>query len=97
MTLVATELVTNNAAAALAFPIAHSAATGLDVNFMPFAVIIAMAASSGFATPLGYQTHLMVYGAGGYRFGDYVRIGIPLDVLVMIVTLTIAPLVFPFH
>jgi di/tricarboxylate transporter len=96
VTLVFTELVTNNAAAALAFPIAHSAATGLDVSFMPFAVAIAMAASAGFATPLGYQTHLMVYGAGGYRFSDYVRIGIPLDLLVMVVTLALAPLVFPF-
>ena len=96
VTLVFTEIVTNNAAAALAFPIAHSAAASLDVNFMPFAVVIAMAASAGFATPLGYQTHLMVYGAGGYRFGDYVRIGVPLDLLVMLVTLAITPIVFPF-
>jgi len=95
VTLLFTELVTNNAAAALAFPIAHSAAATLDVNFMPFAVVIAMAASAGFATPLGYQTHLMVYGAGGYKFADYARIGVPLDLLVMIVTLMIAPLVFP--
>ncbi len=97
VTLIFTELVTNNAAAALSFPIAHAAATGMDVNFMPFAVTIAMAASAGFATPLGYQTHLMVYGAGGYRFSDYMRIGIPLDVLIMIVTLALTPLVFPFR
>jgi di/tricarboxylate transporter len=96
VTLIATELVTNNAAAALAFPIAHAAAAGLGVNFMPFAVVIAVAASAGFATPLGYQTHLMVYGAGGYRFSDYVRMGVPLDLLVMVVTLIITPLVFSF-
>jgi di/tricarboxylate transporter len=96
VTLVATELVTNNAAAALAFPIAHAAATGLGVSFMPFAVVIAMAASAGFATPLGYQTHLMVYGAGGYRFGDYLRIGVPLDIIVMVITLLVTPFVFPF-
>jgi di/tricarboxylate transporter len=96
LTLVFTEIITNNAAAALAFPVAHAAATGMDVNFMPFAIVIAMAASGGFATPLGYQTHLMVYGAGGYRFSDYVRIGVPLDVVVMAVTLILTPRFFPF-
>ena len=82
---------------ALAFPIAHSAAAGLGVSFMPFAVAIAIAASAGFATPLGYQTHLMVYGAGGYRFSDYVRIGVPLDLLVMTITIGLMPFVFPFR
>lgn len=96
LTLIFTEIVTNNAAAALAFPIAHAAATSMGVNFMPFAIVIAMAASAGFATPLGYQTHLMVYGVGGYRFSDFVKIGIPLDIVVMIVSLIITPLVFPF-
>jgi di/tricarboxylate transporter len=96
LTLVFTEVLTNNAAAALAFPIAHAAAASLGVNFMPFAIAIAMAASAGFATPLGYQTHLMVYGAGGYRFSDYLKVGIPLDVVVLIVTVTLTPLVFPF-
>lgn len=97
LTLVFTEIVTNNAAAALAFPVAHAVAGTMGVNFMPFAVVIAMAASAGFATPLGYQTHLMVYGAGGYRFSDYVKIGIPLDLLVMAVTVALAPYIFPFH
>jgi di/tricarboxylate transporter len=96
LTLVFTEVLTNNAAAALAFPIAHAAAAGMGVSFMPFAIAIAMAASAGFATPLGYQTHLMVYGAGGYRFSDYLRIGIPLDLVVMGVTVTLAPVYFPF-
>jgi di/tricarboxylate transporter len=96
MTVILTELVTNNAAAALAFPLAHAAAQGLDVSFMPFAVTVAIAASAGFATPLGYQTHLMVMGPGGYRFGDFTRMGIPLDVLCGIVTVTLAPMVYPF-
>jgi di/tricarboxylate transporter len=96
LTLVFTELVTNNAAAALAFPIAHAAATNLDVSFMPFAVTVAIAASAGFATPLGYQTHLMVYGPGGYRFGDFTRMGLPLDILCGIVTVSLAPVVYPF-
>jgi di/tricarboxylate transporter len=97
LTLVFTEIVTNNAAAALSFPIAHAAAAGLGVNFMPFAIVIAMAASAGFATPIGYQTHLMVYGAGGYRFSDYVKIGIPLDLLIMVISVILAPRFFPFH
>ncbi len=96
LTLVFTEIVTNNAAAALAFPIARAAASGLGVNFMPFAVSVAIAASAGFATPLGYQTHLMVYGPGGYRFSDFVRIGVPLDLLAMTITILLAPLFFPF-
>ena len=62
---------------------------------MPFAVVIAMAASAGFATPLGYQTHLMVYGAGGYRFSDYVRIGVPLDLLIMAVALVLTSYLLP--
>jgi di/tricarboxylate transporter len=96
LTLVFTELVTNNAAAALAFPVALAAAQGLDVSVLPFAVVIAIAASCGFATPLGYQTHLMVYGAGRYRFGDYLRMGIPLDLLAGVVTVALTPLVFSF-
>src|SRR5206468_341045 len=62
VTLIFTEVVTNNAAAALAFPIARAVAVGLGVNFMPFAIAIAIASSAGFATPIGYQTHMMVYG-----------------------------------
>ena len=57
---------------------------------------ILVAASAGFATPIGYQTNLMVYGPGGYRFSDYLRFGIPLNLLFMAVTVTLAPLLFPF-
>jgi di/tricarboxylate transporter len=96
LTLVATEFITNNAAAAMMVPIALGTSAELGVNPLPFAVVVAIAASSGFATPLGYQTHLLVYGAGGYRFSDFVRLGIPLDVLVMVITLLITPLLFPF-
>jgi di/tricarboxylate transporter len=97
LTLIFTEIVTNNAAAALAFPLAHATALSMGVNFMPFAIVIATAASLGFATPLGYQTHLMVYGAGGYRFSDYVRIGVPLDLLMMVVAVTLTTYFFPFR
>ncbi len=96
MTVLFTELVTNNAAAALAFPVARAAAAGLGVSFLPFVIVVAIAASSGFATPLGYQTHLMVYGPGGYRFSDFVRMGVPLDVLCMVIAVGLTPMVYPF-
>ena len=97
LTLIATEMITNNAAAALAFPFALDTARGLDANYMPFVIAVMMAASAGFATPIGYQTNLMVYGPGGYRFSDYVKIGVPLDILIAIVTIALAPLVWPFY
>jgi di/tricarboxylate transporter len=97
VTMIFTELITNNAAAVLVFPIAAKSAVSLGVNPMPLVIAIAVAASAGFATPFGYQTNLMVYGPGGYRFSDYLRIGIPLDLLFMVITVTLAPLVWPFN
>lgn len=95
-TVIVTELVTNNAAAALMFPLGLEAAEGLGVNHFPFVIAVMMAASNGFATPIGYQTNLMVYGPGGYRFSDYVKIGVPLDILIGLITVALAPLVWPF-
>jgi di/tricarboxylate transporter len=97
VTMVFTELVTNNAAVVLVFPIAMSAARSLGADPMPFVIAIAIGASAGFATPFGYQTNLMVYGPGGYRFTDYLRVGIPLDLLYMVVTVSLTPLMFPFY
>jgi len=77
-TIVLTELVTNNAAAALMFPVGLAAAAELGVDPRSFAVAVAVAASCSFLTPIGYQTNTMVYGPGGYRFGDYFRLGFPL-------------------
>ena len=91
-----TEIITNNAAVALAFPIALATANALDVNFMPFVIAIMMAGSASFATPLGYQTNLMVYGPGGYTFKDFLKIGVPMNVLVGICAVILAPIVFPF-
>jgi di/tricarboxylate transporter len=96
LTLVFTELLANAAAAALVFPIAHAWTAAAGLHFLPFGVSIAVAASAGFASPLGYQTHLMVYGVGGYRFSDFARIGVPLDLVTMTLTVAIAPLAFPF-
>jgi len=96
ITSVFTALITNNAAAVLLFPIAGAAAESLGVSFRPFVFAIMMAASASFATPIGYQTNLMVYGPGGYRFSDYLRIGLPLNVVLAVVTILIAPWVWPF-
>jgi di/tricarboxylate transporter len=96
VTLIITELVTNNAAVALAFPIAKAAAVDMGVDFLPFVVVVCIAGSAGFATPMGYQTHLMVYGPGGYRFSDFIRFGIPLDIICMVVTLLVTSFVYPF-
>ncbi|MGA1497987.1 MAG: SLC13 family permease, partial [Steroidobacteraceae bacterium] len=95
-TVVVTELITNNAAGVLMFPIALSVATAAGANFMPFVIAVMVAASAGFITPIGYQTNLMVYGPGGYRFADFVRYGLPLSILCGIITLLIVPRVWPF-
>ena len=91
-----TEVITNNAAAVVIFPIAAATAESLGVSLWPFVAVIMMGASASFATPIGYQTNLMVYGPGGYRFTDYLRIGLPLNVLLGIVTVLLAPLIWPF-
>lgn len=95
-TTVLTEVITNNAAAALIFPIAFSLAKEMDVSYMPFVIGIMVAASASFATPIGYQTNMMVYGPGGYRFSDFMRVGIPLNILYGVVTVVITPLIYPF-
>lgn len=96
ITLVLTELITNNAAAVLTFPIGIQAAANLGVDYQPFVIAVTVAASLGFATPLGYQTHLMVYGPGGYHFTDFLRLGIPLDILCWIVAGAVIPIAFGF-
>ena len=96
LTVLFTEVITNNAAAILMFPIAQSFSAQLDVSIMPFAVAIMIAASASFITPLGYQTNLMVYGPGQYRYKDYAVIGTPLSLLVAAITLVLVPLVWSF-
>ncbi|EIJ36487.1 SLC13 family permease [Thiothrix nivea] len=87
MTVMFTEFITNNAAAVLMFPIAEAIAEQLGVNLTPFAIAIMFAASASFITPIGYQTNLMVYGPGGYRLTDYIRLGLPLSILAGCVTI----------
>ena len=92
-----TELLSNNSVAVLMFPLALAIADKLGVSFWPFVVAVMFGASMGFSTPIGYQTNLMVYGPGGYRFGDFVRFGVPLNILMGILALSIIPWVWPFH
>ena len=96
ITNIFTELITNNAAAALAFPIALSLSTQLGVNPMPFFVVICMAASASFSTPIGYQTNLIVQGIGNYKFTDFVRIGLPLNIITFLISVFLIPLIWPF-
>ena len=96
LTAIFTEVITNNAAAVLMFPIALAVSEQLGVNFLPFAVAVMFAASASFITPLGYQTNLMVYGPGRYRFTDYLRLGVPLSLLIGSVAIGLIPLVWGF-
>ncbi|AXS82503.1 SLC13 family permease [Marinobacter sp. Arc7-DN-1] len=96
LTALFTELITNNAAAVLMFPIALALSEQLGVSFLPFAVTVMFAASASFITPLGYQTNLMVYGPGRYQFFDYIRIGLPLSGLVALTAILLIPQVWSF-
>lgn len=90
-----TEVITNNAAAILMLPIVLEMTEKAGLNNEPFVFAIMMAASASFATPLGYQTNLMVYGPGGYRFTDFLRVGIPMNVFIGAATLTILLIGWP--
>ncbi|MEQ1855682.1 MAG: SLC13 family permease [Longimicrobiales bacterium] len=90
--VILTELITNNAALVLVFPIAMATAATHDLDPRTVALMVTIAASASFLTPIGYQTNTMVYGPGGYRFGDYIRLGLPLTVLVIVVLMLGYPL-----
>ena len=95
-TVMLTEMITNNAAGVLMFPIAMAVANDGGVNFMPYVICVMVGASAGFITPIGYQTNLMVYGPGGYRWADYIRFGVPLSLLIGVAAMIILPMVWPF-
>lgn len=96
MTVAFTEVITNNAAAVLMFPIAMAVSEQLGVSYLPFVIATIFAASASFMTPLGYQTNLMVYGPGRYRFSDYLRVGIPMSLLTGLMIIVLVPIIWGF-
>ena len=81
--------ITIKAAVAIIFPIALSISMQMDLNPTPFVLIVSFAAAANFMTPIGYQTNLMIYGPGGYKFRDFLKVGTPLTIIYMLVTVTI--------
>ena len=90
-----TEFISNAAAGAMFFPIAYNTAITLGVNPLTFCVALMLAVSSSFATPIGSPTHMLVYGPGGYRFCDFMRIGIPMNFIIVLADVFIVTLLFP--
>jgi len=86
--------ITSKAAAAIIFPISLTTAVNLGLNPIPFVLIVAYAAAANFMTPIGFQTNLMVYGPGGYSFKDFFRVGAPLTIIYMVVTVTILTIIY---
>lgn len=97
LTMVLTEFMSNTAAAVLLAPMALTTATTMGIDAKPFIIAVMFAASTSFATPVGYQTNTMVYNAGGYRFTDFVRIGVPLNLLFFVLSMHFIPTLFPFR
>ena len=96
-TIALTEVISHNAAAVLLFPVALATAATLGLQPLPFVLAVLFGASLSFLTPVGYQTNLMVYGLGNYRFLDFPRLGAPLIAVVATVVLLLLPIFFPFQ
>ncbi|MEP1929839.1 MAG: SLC13 family permease, partial [Roseibium sp.] len=95
LTSVLTELVSNNAVAVVLTPIAIGLASAMGIDPRPMVVAVMIAASASFATPIGYQTNTLVYGPGGYRFTDFMKVGIPLNISIGILASAIIPFIWP--
>jgi len=96
LTSIGTQILSNNATAVLLLPVAVSTALSLGVNPKPFIIAVCFGASACFASPLGYQTNLLVYGPGNYRFSDYLKLGIPLNLMVIVMGTLLIPVFWPF-
>ncbi|WP_128253265.1 SLC13 family permease [Falsirhodobacter deserti] len=94
LTSLLTELLSNNAVAVVVTPVAIALAQGLGVDPRPILIAVMLGASFGFATPIGYQCNLLVYGPGGYTFGDFLRIGVPLNIIMGVVAAIVIPLIY---
>jgi di/tricarboxylate transporter len=97
MTSLLTELISNNAAAVVLTPIAVATGVALGVSPLPLVIAVMIAASNSFMTPIGYQTNTFIYGPGGYRFSDFVRVGGPLNLILLLVATFVIPFFFPFR
>src|SRR5690625_3387368 len=97
ITWILTEFLTNNAVAVITFPFAIFLAASTSTDFMPYVMVIMFAASASFATPIGYQTNLMVYGTGGYKLSEFLQIGIPLNLIISLITIFLVPIIWPFY
>jgi di/tricarboxylate transporter len=91
-----TELLSNNAVAALLTPLALSLGEQLGVDSRPFVIAVCIAASAAFATPIGYQTNTYIYGVGGYKFADFMKFGLPLNVICFVLAMLLIPVIWPF-
>ena len=96
-TTIFTELLSNNATVVIMIPLGISVAESLGVDTRPFIIAVCIASSASFSTPIGYQTNTYVYSVGGYRFSDFFKVGVPLNVLYLVVSTIIIPLIWPFH
>jgi len=94
LTTVLTEIVSNNAVAVIMTPIAISLAAALGIDARPLVVAVMIAASCAFATPIGYQTNTLVYGPGGYKFTDFLRIGAPLNLSMSVLASVMIPFIW---
>ncbi|MDB5386993.1 MAG: Citrate transporter, partial [Planctomycetaceae bacterium] len=94
LTMILSELLSNNACAAMMGSLAFAIAKVMEINPRPLLIAVAIASSCAFATPIGYQTNLMVLNPGGYRFADYVRVGLPLNILCMVIAVILIPLFY---
>jgi di/tricarboxylate transporter len=96
VTMILTEMASNAATAIIMTPIALSAAAQMGLDPKPFIFSVCFAASASFITPIGYQTNLMVYGPGGYKFSDYVKVGLPLAITLWVMATYLIPIMWPF-
>ncbi|MCI5038829.1 MAG: anion permease, partial [Donghicola eburneus] len=97
LTSVLTELVTNNAVAVVVTPIAIGLGAAIGADPRPLVVAVMVAASASFSTPIGYQTNTLVYGPGGYKFTDFMRVGIPLNLSIGLISAALIPLIWPLY